>query len=262
MTRLFRDLYPPFILLLLLGLSAEGGLDLAGVPAYLCPRPSEVLRAAVLHQDLLGEALGRTGLAALIGLLGSAVGGGMLALALSLNAWVRKAVYPLMVFFQTVPIVAIAPMMVIWVGYGRPAVILSALIVSLSPIVANSLQGLLSAEPALVDLFRMKQASGLKILLKLRIPSAIPQFLTGLRIAAGLSVIGAIVGEFVADTFDGGGGIGTLIESALKEQESPLVFAALMGSTLLGLTFFLAVGGLSHLALRHLHIAETRSAQG
>jgi NitT/TauT family transport system permease protein len=260
MSRLIRDLYPPFILLLLLGLSAEVGLDLAGVPAYLCPRPSEVIRTALQHGDALSVALGRTGMAALTGLLGSALGGGLLALVLSLNAWVRKAVYPLMVFFQTVPIVAIAPMMVIWVGYGRPAVILSALIVSLSPIVANSLQGLLSADPALVDLFRMKRASPLSILLKLRIPSAIPQFLTGLRIAAGLSVIGAIVGEFVADTFDGGGGVGTLIEAAIKEQETPLVFAALMGSTLLGLAFFLSVGGLSHLALRHLHISETRSS--
>jgi len=261
MSRFIRDLYPPLVLLLLLGLTAEVGLNLAGVPAYLCPRPSEVLRTGWQHRDALSLALGRTGMAALTGLLGSALGGGLLALVLSLNAWIRKAVYPLMVFFQTVPIVAIAPMMVIWVGYGRPAVILSALIVSLSPIVANSLQGLLSADPALVDLFRMKRASSLSLLVNLRIPSAIPQFLTGLRIAAGLSVIGAIVGEFVADTFDGGGGVGTLIEAAIKGQDTPLVFAALMGSTLLGLAFFLSVGALSHLALRHLHIAETRSSQ-
>lgn len=261
MTRTLRVLYPPLTLLIILGILAELSLDLAGVPGYLCPRPSEVLSTGWQHRSALEESLFRTGFAALAGLLGSAFGGGLIALALSLNSWVRKAVYPLMVFFQTVPIVAIAPMMVIWVGYGRPAVTLSALIVSVSPIVANGLQGLLSADPALVDLFRMKRASNLKILLMLRIPSAIPQFLTGLRIAAGLSVIGAIVGEFVADTFDGGGGIGTLIEAALKEQETPLVFAALFGSTLLGLTFFLAVGGLSHLALAHLHIAETRSAQ-
>lgn len=261
MSRSPRDLLPPLILLLLVGLSLEFGLDLAEVPAYLCPRPSEVLKTAWRDQASLRMALGRTGSAALLGLMASAIGGGLLALLLSLNVWIRRAVYPLMVFFQTVPIVAIAPMMVIWVGYGRPAVILSAFIVSLSPIVANSLQGLLSADPALIDLFRMKRASSLKILLKLRIPSAVPQFLTGLRISAGLSVIGAIVGEFVADTFDGGGGIGTLIESALKEQDTPLVFAALMGSTLLGLTFFLAVGGLSQLALRYLHIAETRSPQ-
>lgn len=261
MSRPHHDFLPPLILLVLLGVSAEIGLTLTEVPAYLCPRPSEILKTAWVNRDSLVMALERTGAAALTGLLGSAIGGGILALALSLNAWVRKAVYPLMVFFQTVPIVAIAPMMVIWVGYGRPAVILSAFIVSLSPVVANSLQGLLSADPALIDLFRMKRASSFKILLKLRIPSAVPQFLTGLRIAAGLSVIGAIVGEFVADTFDGGGGIGTLIESALKEQETPLVFSALMGSTLLGLSFFLAVGGLSQLALHHLHIAETRSAQ-
>lgn len=260
MKDLCRELLPPIALLISLSILAEIGLDLAGVPAYLCPKPSIVLRALIENDSSLTIALSRTGLAALAGLVGSALFGGLLALLLSLNGWIRKAVYPLMVFFQTVPIVAIAPMMVIWVGYGRPAVMLSALIVSLSPIVANTLQGLLSADPALIDLFQMKRASALDTLLKLRLPSAIPQFLTGLRIAAGLSVIGAIVGEFVADTFDGGGGIGSVIQAAIKEQETDLVFAALLGSTLLGLLFFLAVGGISHLALRHLHIAETRSA--
>jgi NitT/TauT family transport system permease protein len=259
MQRIYRDLTPPLLLILGLSLLADVALDVAKVPAYLCPRPLDVLRSAMDHGRDLIVALSRTGWAALIGLLGSALGGGLIALGLSLNAWIRRAVYPLMVFFQTVPIVAIAPMMVIWVGYGRPAVTLSAFIVSLSPIVANTLQGLLSADPSLLDLFRMKKASPWITLIELRLPSAIPQYLTGLRIAAGLSVIGAIVGEFVADTFDGGGGIGTLIEGAIKEQETALVFAALLGSTLLGLIFFMSVGGISHLALRYLHIAETRS---
>lgn len=260
MNSLTKTLIPPLILLIILSLIAEAGLAISGTPGYLCPRPSAILLSLWEHRANLAAALGRTGLAAMIGLAGSAVLGGLLALMLSLNGWVRKAVYPLMVFFQTVPIVAIAPMMVIWVGYGRPAVMLSALIVSFSPIVANTLQGLLSADPALIDLFRMKKATPLATLLKLRLPSAIPQFLTGLRIAAGLSVIGAIVGEFVADTFDGGGGIGSVIQAAIKEQETDLVFSAILGSTLLGLAFFLAVGGLSVLTLRHLHIAETRSA--
>jgi NitT/TauT family transport system permease protein len=260
MNGFWREIWPPLTLILILAVSGEFILDALGVPAYLCPRPGDVIESAWDQGAMLVTALARTGLAALLGLLGSAIGGGLIALALSLNGWIRRAVYPLMVFFQTVPIVAIAPMMVIWVGYGRPAVTLSAFIVSLSPIIANTLQGLLSADPALLDLFRLKKASPGMTLFKLRLPSAIPQYLTGLRIAAGLSVIGAIVGEFVADTFDGGGGIGTLIQGAIKEQDTALVFAALLGSTLLGLLFFLCVGGISRLALRHLHIAETRSS--
>lgn len=258
MSSLKSQVLPPLILIASLALIAEGLIRLFAIPPYLFPGPLEVLGALYLHPREIFSALTRTALASMLGLMGSALIGAVFALLLSLNDWLRRAFYPLMVFFQTVPIIAIAPLMVIWVGYGLPSVTLSAFLVSVSPIIANALQGLLSVDSALLDLFRLHRASRFTTLLKLRIPSAVPSYLTGLRIAAGLAVIGAIVGEFVADTYEGGGGIGTLILIALKEQETALVFAAIFGSTLLGLLFFSMVGLLSHLALKWLHLDQTR----
>lgn len=249
---------PPLVLIVLIGVTSEALTRVFHIPPYLFPSPIEVLRSLFNHFQEVSRALGATALAALIGLSSSALGGAIFALLLSLNAWIRRAFYPLVVFFQTVPIIAIAPMMVIWVGYGFPSILLSAFIVSVSPIIANTLEGLLSADPALIELFRLKRASPLKTLFLLRIPSAIPQFLTGLRIASGLAVIGAIVGEFVADTYDQGGGIGTLIVTAIKEQETALVFASILGSTLLGLAFFMAVGTLTHFSLKWMHLPNGR----
>src|SRR5215475_6192609 len=115
----------------------------------------------------------------------------------------QRAFYPYAVFFQTVPIIAIAPLLVIWVGWDR-TVVASAFIVSIFPVIANTLTGLLSTDPALRDLFRVHGASPAETLFKLRFPAALPQILTGLRIGAGLAVIGAIVGEFITGAGIGG----------------------------------------------------------
>ncbi len=241
---------------MLLTASLEVLLATTQVPAYLLPPPSAVWNALLDHGPELTRATLQTSIAATSGLLASAVIGGLSAILLSAHPWIRRAFYPYAVFFQTVPIVAIAPMLVIWFGYGLKAIIASAFIVSIFPIIANTLSGLLSADPALRDLFRIYRASSLTTLLKLRIPGAIPHFLTGLRIASGLAVIGAIVGEFVADTFQDGGGIGTAVEIAIKEQKTDKVFAAVLMASLLGLVFFSVVNGLSRWAMRHWRIAE------
>jgi NitT/TauT family transport system permease protein len=249
---------PPLISLIVLTTALEILLRISAVPPYLLPSPSAVMSA--LHQygtELLGATL-QTAIAATAGLLASAALGGLGAILLSLHPWIRRAFYPYAIFFQTVPIVAIAPMLVIWFGYGLKAIIASAFIVSVFPIIANTLTGLLSTDPALRDLFLIYRATPLTTLFKLRIPSALPHFLTGLRIASGLAVIGAIVGEFVADTFQNGGGIGTAVEIAIKEQKTDKVFAAVLMASLLGLAFFAVVNGLSQVAMRRWRIAETR----
>jgi NitT/TauT family transport system permease protein len=151
-----------------------------------------------------------------------------------------------------VPIVAIAPLLVIWFGYGSRAVVAAAAVVSVFPVIANTLAGLLSVDPALADLFRLHGASRFATLWKLRLPWALPYLLTGLRIAAGLAVIGAIVGEFV-----GGGGLGVVVLGAMRQQRTDLVFAAIGYASLLGLALFGAVGLASRLALRHWHASET-----
>ena len=154
-------------------------------------------------------------------------------MALAASPWIQRAFYPYAIFFQIVPIVAIAPLLVIWFGYGPRAVVAAAAVVSVFPVIANTLAGLLSVDPNLRDLFRLHGASRCATLWKLRLPWALPYLLTGLRIAAGLAVIGAIVGEFV-----GGGGLGVVVLGAMRQQRTDLVFAAVGYASLLGLALF------------------------
>ncbi|MCS7034451.1 MAG: ABC transporter permease subunit, partial [Phycisphaerae bacterium] len=140
---------------------------------------------------------------------------------------------------------------VIWFGFDADAVIASSFIVSLFPVIANTLSGLRSTDPALRDLFRLYGAGPLATLWKLRLPFALPSILTGLRIAAGLAVIGAIVGEFIV-----GSGLGGLIQVSRQQQKVDKVFAALLLSSLLGIALFAVVDGVSRLALRHWHASE------
>ncbi|MBM4201008.1 MAG: ABC transporter permease [Gammaproteobacteria bacterium] len=249
---------PPLVSFMAIALGLEIGLAAAEVPTYLLPRPSAVWLALADNWPELLRATSQTALAAFLGLSLSALLGGFTAIVLSSHTWIRRAFYPYAVFFQTVPVVAIAPMLVIWFGYGIRAITAAAFIVSVFPIIANTLSGLLSTDPALRDLFRIYRASPLATLFKLRIPSALPYFLTGLRIASGLAVIGAIVGEFVADTYQGGGGIGTAVEVAIKEQKTDKVFAAVTMASILGLAFFALVNLASYVSMRRWQLAETK----
>ncbi len=223
------------------------------IQSFVLPAPSEILLA--LFQDrieLLAGALQTASYAAL-GLLLSLVLGSSLAILFSLSHWLRDAIFPVAIFFQTVPIIAIAPVLVIWFGFGPPTVVASAFIVSIFPIIASVLLGLDSADPLLIDLFKIYSANRIQILFKLRIPSALPQIFSGLRIASGLAVIGAIVGEFVA-----GGGLGSVVDSARTQQRMDKVFAAVLLSALIGLLFVSLINFFSRLSLQHWHASELR----
>jgi NitT/TauT family transport system permease protein len=199
----------------------------------------------------LSRATLNTGVAAVTGYLASAAVGNLLAIALSTAPWIQRAFYPYAVFFQTVPIIAIAPLLVIWFGWDR-TVVASAFIVSIFPVIANTLTGLLSTDPALRDLFKLYDAKPVPTLLKLRLPFALPHILTGFRIASGLAVIGAIVGEFIT-----GGGIGGAILVSRQQNRVDKVFAGLLLASLLGIVLFIAINVISGLALRHWHASET-----
>ncbi|MGE5085722.1 MAG: ABC transporter permease [Bacillota bacterium] len=166
------------------------------------------------------------------GLCASILVGGLIAVLFSLSSLLKRAILPFAVFFQTVPIIAVAPLLVIYFGFGAPTVVASSFIVSIFPIIANTLLGLESASPAQKDLFRVYQASPLRTLWKLKIPSAYPYIYSGLKIAAGLSIIGSIAGEFVA-----GGGLGAMIDSARTQQRVDIVFGALILLSMMGLIF-------------------------
>jgi NitT/TauT family transport system permease protein len=229
---------------------AEVAVRRQWVPAYLVPAPSQVIKVFAHDRDLW-KATGETALASLAGFVLSAAVGLLIAIALSSSRWVQRMFYPYAVLFQTVPIIAIAPMLVIWVGYGLPTVVVSAFIVSVFPVIANAINGLLSTDPALVDLFRLYGASRPATLWKLRLPFALPAILTGLRIAGGLAVIGAIVGEFIT-----GGGLGGIIDASRTQQRIARVFAVLLLASGLGITLFGLVNFISRRALRNWHASE------
>jgi len=149
--------------------------------------------------------------------------------------------------------VAIAPLLVLWFGVGSRAVTASAFIVSVFPVITNALAGLRSVDPALRDLFRLYGASRYAILFKLELPFAAPYIATGLRIACGLSVIGAIVGEFVAGFAEASPGLGIVVMTSYRQLRTDLLFAAVGCSALVGIVLFGAVSAVAHLSLRRWH---------
>lgn len=236
MKRLIFWTLPP---LLLVG-SVLGTLELLArtgwVAPFLFPAPTQILAAAFEFGQDLTPALLATARATLMGLLMSFFAGQGLALLLSLSDFSRRALYPFAVFFQTVPIIAIAPLLVIWFGFGEPTVRASAAIVSFFPILSTALTGLASARREHLELFAVLGSSKVQTLVKLQIPASLRTSFAGLRVAAGLAVVGALVGEFV-----GGGGLGAIIDSARTQQRTDLVFACVILSAALGLVFIGAV---------------------
>jgi len=221
------------------------------VKAYLVPTPSSICMAIVNNWGELAAALWKTSTATLIGFTLSTFAGIAFAVFLSSSRAIQRAFYPYAVFFQTVPIIAIAPLLVIWFGYGMRTVVASAFVVSIFPVIANTLSGILATDPPLRDLFRLYGASTLVTLFKLRFPAALPQILTGLRVASGLAVIGAIVGEFI-----GGQGLGSVVDVARTQQRVDKVFAAVLLASVLGLALFGLINLVSYVTLRRWHASE------
>jgi len=253
---LLKTILPPVVVLFAGMFIAEIVIRAFGIADYLLPRPTAVLRVIVEDHAELSASLWTTTKAALICFGASAIVGILVALLLSTSRLVQRAFYPYPVFFQTVPIIAIAPLLVIWFGAGLNSVATCAFIVSVFPVIANALTGLLSTDPALRDMFRLYNASAIAALWKLKLPSALPNIVTGLRIAAGLAVIGTIVGEFVAGLLDENPGLGILVVEAKKIGRTDLVFAAVLTASLLGLLMLTAVNLFGWLMLRRWHASE------
>ncbi|ABF88847.1 ABC transporter, permease protein [Myxococcus xanthus DK 1622] len=253
-----RAAVPPLVALVVLLTLWEGTVRLLEVPRWLVPPPSAIGAAGAQEaSSLLGAAV-TTGRSALVGFGLSAVLGVLVAVLLASSRMVERALYPYTLFLQTVPIVAIAPLLVLWFGPGPRAVAVSSFIVSLFPVIANTLTGLRSVEPSLRDMFRLYGARRLATLWKLELPAAMPHLFTGLRIASGLAVIGAIVGEFVAGFSEGTAGLGILVLAAYRQLRTDLLFAAVLAASGLGLVLFGVVSLTGARLLRRWH----PSAQG
>jgi NitT/TauT family transport system permease protein len=250
---LLQRLAPPALTLLITVILWEAVVRGCEVPEYMVPAPSVVAAAAWNNAGTLWNGFLLTTLGAVLGGLLSALVGVCVAIVLAGSRHLERAFYPFTVFLQTVPLVTIAPLLVIWFGYGLRPVIVSAFVVSLFPVIANTLNGLRSVDPNLRDLFRLYGASRLDRLLKLELPAAVPSMFTGFRISAGLAVIGAIVGEFFTSYAGEDAGLGVLVTSWLKQYHTDRVFAAVALASLLGLLMFSAVNLAGHLLLRRWH---------
>jgi NitT/TauT family transport system permease protein len=241
----------PPLLSFVLGLGAwELFVRALDVPLFLLPPPSAIAQATFAERAQLAGSLLTTAQGALAGFALSLVLGTSAGVVLSLSRTIERAFYPYALFLQTVPIVAIAPLLVLWFGPGLKAVSVSAFIVSVFPIVASTLAGLRGVDPALVDLFTLYRARRIDSVLKLRLPSAIPSMTTGWKVAAGLSVIGTIVGEFVAGFAEGRAGLGITVLAAYRQLRTDLMFGAVLLAALLGLLLFGVVTAVGNLLLR------------
>lgn len=224
------------------------------LPLYILPGPVAVVEAIGARYPSLLNSLWITTQEAAGGLIASIFTGLCVAMVFSQWQWLRQTLYPYTILLQTVPIVAIAPLIILWIGPGIFAVTLVTFIICLAPIIANTTQGLISVDENLIHLFVMQKASPAQVLFKLRLPNALPNFFTGLRIAAGISVIGGITGElFAGSTRVGEGGLGYAMIYANSQMETSYLFALVLAATVLGFSFFFVVMFLEWLALHNWH---------
>jgi len=209
------------------------------VPGYMLPGPGTVAKTAIARFPSLLHSLLLSAQAAAIGLLASIAGGVAVSLLFAQSRWLRRLLFPYTILLQTVPIVAVAPLIIMWVGPGLPSIALVTFIICLAPIIVNTTQGLISVDSNLIDLFLMHKASPTQILFKLRLPHALPNLFIGIRISSGIAVIGAITGElFAGSNRVGEGGLGYSILYANSQLETDYLFALVAAATVLGFAFF------------------------
>ena len=246
--RSLADLLVPLLVLALLLAAWQGAVWWWRISPVLLPGPGAVLSACwKIRAGLLESAL-RTALAALTGLSISILLGTLTAFAFSQSALVRRAFYPYAVLLQTVPIIAIAPIVIVSLGRGFSSVAVVSAILSLFPIITSTTTGLLQVDGTLLDLFRLYRASRWQTLLKLRVPAALPYLISGIRIASGSSIVGAIVGEFFVG--DGTPGLGSMIQRKSASLVLSELYATVGAATVLGTLVFGLITVLGETVLR------------
>ena len=228
-----------------------------GQPAYLVPGPLDVLDALRTGASDLVEPAIVTIKEAYLGFLLAAVSGFAVALVMARWRVAELGVYPYLVILQTVPIIAVAPIFVVWFGAGNATNIIIAAMLAVFPVAANTLQGLRSTDRNLGQLYRMAGAPPRTQLFSLRIPHAVPQIMTGLKIGASSAAIGAIVGEFAAGIGGGAGGLGYAITRYANQLQTPQLFAAVIVASVIALVLFGLVTLIEWLLLHRWHESAT-----
>jgi NitT/TauT family transport system permease protein len=228
----------------------EAAVRLLGVPVYIVPGPIAIVQAFLADPSGLLMSLVSTLTVTFAALLVAASLGVVLAVAMAASRLARAAIVPWAVILQVTPIVAIAPLVIIWVGNPFAALVTCAVIVAFFPVFANTATGLASAAPELSDLFVLYGAGRWRTLFLLRLPSALPYFLSGLRISGGLALVGAVVAEFVAGSGGFASGLAYRILEAGYRLQIPRMFAALVLLSIAGIVINFGLGALGDFVLR------------
>jgi len=250
-----RVVWPAAVAVVLIALW-QGLVVAYDVPAYLVPSPQRVAQVLVADAGLLFGALWNTLVITLLAFIAAIVLGVLIAFGFVQSRVVETALFPYAVLLQVTPIVAIAPLIIIWVKDPTASLVICAMLVALFPIIANTTLGLRSVNPGLLSFFKLHRATRWQTLVRLRVPSALPYFFGGLRISSGLALIGAVVAEFVAGTGGTGTGLAYQILQSGYQLDIPRMFAALALIALAGVALFAAMAGLTRWALGAWHESE------
>jgi len=242
----------PVLVLVLVVAGWHVVVQVFAIPPFVLPGPGLVLGTLIADGGLLGQSLLVTLTTTFEGFLLAAIGGIGLAVLFSQSRLIEYSLYPYAVILQVTPVVAIAPLLLIYLPQPL-AVLACAWIVAFFPVLANTTLGLASVDHNLLALFELYKASRWQLLWNLKLPSALPQMLAGLRIAGGLSLIGAVVAEIAAGSAGAGSGLAYRIAESGYRLNIPRMFAALLLLSLAGIAIFFALSALSHLALRRWH---------
>ncbi|WP_225785208.1 ABC transporter permease [Xenophilus sp. Marseille-Q4582] len=253
--RVQRVLLPVGVGLVLLGAwqALVVGLEL---PPYLVPSPGLMMQTLITDAGMLGMALLVTLKITVLSFLVATLLGVLISFVFVQSRLIETALFPYAVLLQVTPIVAIAPLIIIWVKDPTASLVLCATLVALFPIISNTTLGLRSVDPDLQAYFKMNRATRLQTLVRLRVPSALPYFFGGLRISSGLALIGAVVAEFVAGTGGSATGLAYQILMAGYQLNIPRMFAALLLISLTGVGLFVLMAWATRAALGSWHASE------
>ncbi len=235
--RWVREVVPP---VLLIGFVLAGWQVIAersGLSAFILPSPVRVVQAAWRTRALLGEAVGTTMIETVLGMAVALVLGVTLAALMDFSSFLRRALYPIMVASQTVQVLAIAPLLIIWFGFGLLPKVIIVVLVCFFPLAVNTADGLASADPDLIALLRAMGARRSEIWRMVRLPSALPSFFSGLRVAVTYSVVGATIGEWVG----GSAGLGLYMLRSKNALATDQVFVAIVITSILSIGLFVLV---------------------
>ncbi len=236
----------------------EAGTRVLGIPVFLLPPPSAIVGAIAKHWGLLAVATGWTTLELVLGFALSIAVGIPLALMIFLWPPFARAVLPLLISSQAMPKVAVAPLLLVWFGFGLVPKVLIAFLIAFFPVVINTAVGLAAIEPEKIYLARSMGLGAMDTFFKIRLPDALPAIFAGLKISITLAVVGAVVGEFVG----GDAGLGYLLMVANGSMDTQLLFAGIVCLTILGVALYLVVELTERLVIPRHIIANERTAGG